>query len=243
MLVRRLLRSSLVLAAWAGIASADITPVFFHIDATNASGTASFDVMTADVAHDTTTGTYSWSTGPVALTSNGTTIATLTSAFVTIIGDPVIGISFSAVAGSSDTTFNITTGTLSFDELASATAVASAGITVTETDGNTAAVTGAGSGGNSYIAQYNGPTVFTSLISSVTSSDPFGSSTVSGITGPLALSAVGDITASYSFTVSANDQASSTSAYNVVPEPTSLLLLACGACGFLARKRVGLRLI
>jgi hypothetical protein len=237
MFVRNLLRSLPILAAVAGIASADLTPVFFHIDATNASGTASFDVMTVDVAHDTGTGTYSWSTGPVALTSGSNTIATLTSAFVTIIGDPIIGISFSAVAGSSDTTFHITTGTLSFDSLANASAVASAGITVTDSDGNTANVTGADSSGNSFDALYNGPTVFASLISGVSASAPFGSSTVSDINGPASLSNVGDLTVSYSFTVSANDQASSTSAFNVTPEPASLMMLVCGAAVFGLRHR------
>jgi hypothetical protein len=217
----------IVLAA-ASVAVADVTPVFFHIDATNASGTASFDVMTDTVSHNTGTGTYSWSTGPIVLANGNTPIATLTSAFVTIIGDPTIGMSFSVVAGSSDTTFNVTTGTLSYGALNPSTGVASAGMTVTESDGNTASITGAGAGGNSYSAFYNGSSIFTSLIPSVVTGVPFGSNTVSGITGPTAIGATTDMTVGYSFTVTANDQASSTSAYTITPEPASLALVAVG---------------
>ncbi|MBU0616913.1 MAG: PEP-CTERM sorting domain-containing protein, partial [Planctomycetes bacterium] len=127
-----------------------------------------------------------------------------------------------------------------------ATGHASASFTLTDFDAGSATLTGIGDTGGGYLAQYNG-----------WAGDPFGGP--QGTTfaeGIFAMSAgfletvtedfvhpetaigetVNDMSSLVSFTLSAQDLASGTSSYVIVPEPGALTLLALGAVALLRRR-------
>ncbi|MGE3182911.1 MAG: hypothetical protein AB7N71_14865 [Phycisphaerae bacterium] len=208
------------------------------VQASNASGTGSFSVG-VDQLTETAPGQYSFvQLTPIQIedTQSGDFVATLTNATLFLVPDPQIGIGFAVQAGSSDTVFTITSALLSFPALMNQTGEASAALTLTDVGGNGALLTGNGPSGNSYAAQYNGVvpggTTFASGISMLSS----GGSTAGAINvlPTLIAGSVTDMSAQFSFTLSANDLASGTSNYSITPEPATLSLLALG---FLALRR------
>jgi hypothetical protein len=154
-----------------------------------------------------------------------------------------VNVYFSVQANSSGETFDITTSTLSFPTLAPATAFATAAITLTsDTDGAT--VTGLFPGGKTYEARYNGSSVYANLVNGFT----IGPNTSSTLSERLPLVApatntipsVSSITAEFDFSLTANEQASGTSRFDVeqgVPEPATMSLLVMGGMALLARRK------
>jgi hypothetical protein len=133
---------------------------------------------------------------------------------------------------------------VSFAALADPVGYASAAITVTS-DSDGAVLTGQFSGNTAYQAKYNGSTVFSDLVSSITA--PVDDSVTGRDRSPVAgwaviPGSVNSIQSEFKFTLSAGDSASGTSRFEVVPEPSGLAALAVGLVsigGLLTRKRRG----
>lgn len=242
---------SFVTAAIAGAALvspavADISDIVLRIEATNEMGTAVFEGQLRD-GDFYPGGEYIWEshTPIMMLNQAGQVIATLNNARVRCVEDPVVQVNFSVSAGSLMTAFTINSPLLSFATIANATGRASAGVTATDTDGNGATVAAAGQAAL-YKSQYNGfvpaGTDFANLIVGPVVALPFDSETGSGsfpgggAFAPIA-NPVDDMSARFNFTLTANDEASGTSTYEIVPAPGALALLGLGGLAAARRRR------
>jgi hypothetical protein len=188
-------------------------------------------------------GQAQWSlpTSVVLVANNGAQLGTLKNLDIQTDADPYVNLHFSVEAGASDTTFDVSSAVVSFVPMLNPVGYASAGVTLTSDD-NGAPILGLFSG-DTYEARYNSTTVYTDLIpsfaapadQSVTNSDR---NPISG-NGPIS----GDVTSiqsEFDFTLSALEQASGTSRFeldaNTTPEPATLSLLALGGLAMLRRK-------
>jgi hypothetical protein len=166
-------------------------------------------------------------------------LATINSLSVSVDEDPAVSLVIGVTAGPSDTNFTITSSTVAFPTIALPQAFATAGITVTDNDSNGATVTGLFAGGKVYEARYDG-VAWADLIGQLTA-DVDSSNTESARrpgTGREAIPvSVSSIQSEYKFTLSANDSASGTSRFDVVPEPATLALLAAGLGAMLLKRR------
>ena len=154
--------------------------------------------------------------------------------------DPFVLLGFVFTAGPGPTAISISTG-FPIAPITNGLAFASAAITATEggalLDGAT--VTGAFSGVKAYEASYNlGTGIFADLVSPVVTVPGGGSNTLSERfpvpigSRTLVPGLVTDIQSTFSFTLSAFDQASGTSRFDIiVPEPSSIALAMCGLVG------------
>lgn len=242
-------RLTFVTAAIAGAALgtpavADISDIVLRIEASNEMGTAVFEGHLSDgTFYDG--GEYIWEsrTPIMMLNQAGQVIATLNNARVRCVEDPVVQVNFSVSAGSLMTSFTINSPLLSFGTIDNAVGRASAGVTVTDTDGDGATVAAAGQPAL-YLSQYNGfvpgGTLFADLISGPVMAAAFDSATANasspggGNFSPIG-DPVSDMSARYRFTLTANDEASGTSTYEIVPAPGTIALLGLG--GLLAARR------
>jgi hypothetical protein len=164
-------------------------------------------------------------------------LATLESATVTYINDPQVNMDFAVQAGTEDTEIKLASSLLSFPTIYDAEGVASAAYTVADLDGDGVTLTGIGDTGGAYLAQYNGwaafllGTTFAEVIETL-SADAWSTDSVSvdvPETGTLSIDdPVYDMSALAHFNLTANDLASGTTTYVIVPEPGSLLLLVLG---------------
>jgi hypothetical protein len=236
--------SALAVAAGASIASADLSPVVFRIEATNSVGTGAWQVA-LDPANFGADGTYRYALpGDIQIMSDGQEVATLTDVQLTYVQDPQVNMTFSVQSGGTATSFTITSGLLSFPGINPATGRASAGVTVTDLGGNGASMSNPG--GFLYRADYNGlvpgGTNFASLLSSPVSAGAFSTNSVSDSNpagpgfDPIAGTVV-DMSAQFSFTLSANDSASGTSTWIVIPSPGAAGILALAAAVGAGRRR------
>ncbi len=177
------------------------------------------------------------------------------------IADPVVTLNFLVTSGGA-TNYTVTSANLSFPAIPNAVGRASAAVTVTDFNGNGASLTGLHPGGKAYQAYYNDlantpatGTTFASLVSGISSSTRYSSSTVSESfpvvptfstvdeAGTL-LGSVVDMSAQFRFRTSAGDSASGTSTFIIsVPEPAGLILaLGCLLAvpwNFVHRRRQG----
>jgi hypothetical protein len=244
-----LLTALTVSGAIAGTASATLSGPILNIQATTASG------LTGSLQLDnpwgaTLTDSASWVLDhDVNIMSGDTVIAKLTAFQWSLdySADPAVVMFFGVQAGSSDTNITVTPATMSFSPITNGQAYASAGLTLTG-DENGAAATGLFSG-KCYQFRYNntgsGGTVFTNLVGSFTT--PINSTTTVSDRNPgfgrvVIPGSVGEIESEYHFTLSANDLASGTSRFDIipVPEPSGLLALCSGLAGlmgFAVRRR------
>ncbi len=214
----------------------EVSSIFFAIEVDSALGSESWAIASADVDYDPATNTWRWDDTAIQLGD----VATLDQANLIIVGDPQIAMGFALTAGTAETTVTITSAVLSFDPLVNPDGAASAGVTLTESGGDpTANLVGlAGNNGSTYAAYYNvAPgTVFAEFVPGLTTNTTISASDNTGGWVPIGAT-VSNMMAQYSFTLSAEDQASATSNYLIVPEPAGLALLALGAIGALARRR------
>jgi hypothetical protein len=228
--------ATLVAASAARADLADnLSDVVFEITATNAQGTATFQV-TQDMGTFFGTDIFMWNLGAAMdLVDPDTeqTIATLGGGSVSYVGDPIIGLGFSVSAGDSDTTFEISSGLLSFATLNNPQALVTTALTLTDGNANGGSLAGMGAGMTIGSWRYNGQapggTEFTSLTGMATV-DPGGSFDFNGDTGgflPID-GAVSDMSAIFTFDLTAGDQASLTSNYvmEALPAPAGLAVLA-----------------
>jgi MYXO-CTERM domain-containing protein len=240
--------AGLAALATGAAAMADISETVFVIQATNANGTATYvaDFNQGRMDH---AGTYQWQLPQsMALRSDsGVPIAMLNQAVIVGHNDPSVNLSFNVFSGAIETTFTITSATVSFASITGAEGRTSASVSITDLNGD--GVTMHNSGGNpgAFSAFYNGAppggTVFHDLFSSpittpiagntMTSAEDFpGGGSFANISG-----AVTSISSRFQFTLSPNDMASGTSVFTVqqVPTPGAMALLGLG--GLIAARR------
>lgn len=225
-------------------ASAQLSDPFITVRATNASGTGTFTVPLMDTMPGPNGSTvYSLAT-PFDIMDGPNVIASLTQLNSTV--RPLMGLqpntvtlSFTFFAGTSDTTFEVLSTVFSFDPIEDEAGRATAGITVTDSDGNGAQSTGA-FGGAHYRASYDGNT-FADLLANAVNAGA-GDSATDDDRSPLAgFTALGEnadsMTAAWHFTLSANDQVGVTSSFFIIPAPGALALLGVAGLTMARRNR------
>lgn len=229
----------------AGSATAGTIPAL-TIDASSTMGTGSFQV---DMDEGTTLpdGTFVWVLdGPTDIVDSGSgqTIAHILFGSIMLGASGNISHSFVLEAANADTHFILGSGLSPTATINNPMGRASAGVTLTDVDGNGANLTGMHAGGDLFQALYNNSSsVFTSLIggpfgfatafdSQATSDEyPAGAGNFAAFPGP-----VSQIGINWDFVLSANDSASGTSVFVVVPGPGAGLGFLVGA-GLLSGRR------
>lgn len=239
------------IGAFAGVAQGGISDPGVVFTATNAQGTGSLSIPLAQGA-PLPGGGWQWVLvgPPVNILGPGNVVlGTLTQASMTLRDTNVLAASsFAVTAGQSNTTFTLNSALVTFGSITNAQARASAGLTVTDNTGNGASVTGNRPGGAVFSAQYNGlapaGSTFADLIAGpLVEPGGFGSESTnqSFPAAPGAFSAiagsVGSVSTMWDFTVTANDQASGTSVFVLVPTPASLALLGMSGLVLGGRRR------
>lgn len=215
----------LTAAATAGIEGRAITIIAHNA----ADGAGMVTIREADGSWDSEHQNWTWnSTDPLEIrNSSGQVIGSLENCRFGFVADPVVTLFFDVQAGNALTSFTIASGVLSFPTITNGQAKATSAVTVTDNNGNGATMTGLQSGGNMYRAAYNGQpgTTFATLNGgpigvgawdSVANNEALGFQLVPG--------AVSSMWAEYSFKLSANDTASATSTFTLIPTPGALAL-------------------
>ncbi|RIK67067.1 MAG: hypothetical protein DCC65_07550 [Planctomycetota bacterium] len=168
--------------------------------------------------------------------SEGLVLGRLERLVLVVSGSPQVSLNFLVKAGASDTQFLIESELLSFTTIASATGRASAGITVTDLDGDGVHLQGAfGDSTRAYQSRINpgpGEMTFAELVENVVLG-PGGSITSHGIfpspvgvfsatsQAGLPLHSADSMQSAFEFTLSANDVAGGTSVFALtIPEPS-----------------------
>jgi hypothetical protein len=242
------------MALAAGSAQAGITDPGLTITATNANGTGTYQVFLSNGTWTTNSrgdDVWSWTSpaeGYQIFDDNFNVVADIPFMQCEMVSDPQVTVNFSVNATALSTHFAITTGLLTFPSGIGSGAIgrATAGVTVTDNDGDGASATG-GFGGFGYRANYNGTiptgTTFSNLLSGPVVAAADDSATLSdstvGYPGYVPIGgAVNSMQAKFDFTLSPNDSASGTSFYEIIPSPASLSFLAgAGLIGFARRRR------
>ena len=236
--IRPALRASvaaLAISAAAGVTSnarADLTntlsDVVFSVEVSSSLGTGMLEITQDMGVFNGDFTQFLWMLpGQISIMDGPNVIATLTGGNVFYDGDPAIAMGFSIVAGNADTTVNIVSGTLGVG-LTDPMGDASAGLTLTDGNGNGSSLTGLAGSGNAYRAAYNGSsTSFLEAVGALSTGDGGTDSNSDASSGGIG-GLVEDMSSQFSFVLSANDQASGTSSYSIVPAPAALAVLAGG---------------
>jgi hypothetical protein len=209
----------------------------FRVNATNDTGNGSFAVTWDQGTWDGFTWSYELDHS-VDLGAGQIQDATIVVAFGDRSGQTVT-LNFNVAAGGSNTVFDISSG-LAGVGYASAMGRATAAVSVTDTTGNGATLSP--DGASMYHAFYNGApgTEFAGLLGGAVNAGAFSTATGEaefpggGGYAPI-FGSVGDMSAQWTFAVSAFDLAAGTSVFNVIPAPGSVALL--GLAGLAARRR------
>lgn len=180
------------------------------------------------------------------IAKGGFQIGVLERANVRYVADPIVVLNFVVSSGGAAANFTVTSANLSFPGIANAMGRAQGGVSVTDFGGDGATLQGNFPSNNLYRAFYNDAgnvpatgTTFATLTPGVTAS-AFSGSTSSGAfpdnVGGFSstdqsggsLGTVTSMSSQWRFSVSANDSASGTSVYVIVPEPASVILSIMG---------------
>jgi hypothetical protein len=245
-----LTRPSVVAAAALALTSAvhaGITDPAMTVTASNSLGSGQFIVFLANGTWSSGGTVWEWQSGPGGydiFNSEFQVVAHVDNLYCKMVADPQVIVNFSVSANSSATNFSFTTGVLSFPTINTPFGRATAGITVTDNDSDGAALTGLHAGGNSYRANYNGAipggSTFANLVGSF-AAPVDDSATNSGAAPPVGYLAIGspvsDMQGKFDFQLSANDSASGTSFYEIIPAPASSLVLAGAGLAVIRRRR------
>lgn len=239
---KRAFGAAVAMMVIAGSASGEILGNALTIRASSSRGTGEYVVRVDDGQWDGDE--WFWgSSGRVNITdpNNGNVIASFDRGSLLYINDPQISLNWAVTAGQVDTEFTITSGVLDFDDIASADARATSAITLTESTGDTARLTGLQDGGSLYRANYNGAipggTVFTLLNDGPFSAGAFSSEVNNESFGFVNVGFAGNMQAQYSFRLTAGDQASATGTYVIIPAPAGASILALAGLATLRRRR------
>lgn len=235
----RRLSALLTLASVSLVASANLDGPAMKITATTSAGTGSWEIGFDAFQYDGKTDSFSWvSNGPTDIVSaSGQVLATINAANAYYQQDPIIALGFLATAGNSAVNFTVDSALLSFATINPAQAQASAGTSLTDVNGDGASLSS--TDGKLYRSYYNGfqNNVFAPLVGGSVAgpNDTVVTSQSVGFTG--VGTGVSDMSAGWKFTLSANDMASGTSRYEVVPEPVSLAVFGLAALALKRRKK------
>jgi hypothetical protein len=238
-----LLAGILCTVAYEGTARGALIGRAIHIEAVSGDVSGAIDVAFPPSPSDP----YTWSTlAPIEIRSNDNpadVLAWIDGLSVTYVEDPQVQLNFAVTAGTSATTFTISSATLNFPTIVNPQAFATAALTLTDGDSDGALLTGLFPGSTAYEARYGAATptaVFADLVSPITA--PADDSATGLQRLPMSgrvpiLGSVGSIESQFRFVLSANDSASGTSRFDVIPEiipePSTVVLLATGLAGML----------
>ncbi len=245
------------MAGWA--TAGTVSNSVFRIEASNADGSGFLEFYANELVYNSSTNAWDWNKGYTEILSGaGDTIAELDSATMSLMIDPTpdkpyrINLGFAVHAGGSETQFSIRSGLITFSTtldpnmLQSPTGGgrATASLGITDENGNGATLLAVGQTGiGAYRAHYNGwysgGTAFSTLVNMVSAgpggSGSGGQSYPSGSGYQSINVAVSDMSAGLGFTLTAQDSASGTTSYRILPEPAGLSLVALGL--LLVRRR------
>ena len=251
---RTVFTATLVSAVLGGaIANASISSTVFTIEATNASGTASYAASYDAGTWDPATMTYMWSLSqPMSMEGDqGRYVATLDSATLVIemTSTLQIGMNFGVAAGSSDTTFTIESALVDFNSVPASVAEGSfmAGGTVYDDSGSDGMwlyepnLDGTGAF-QAYFNQGAGSPdmLFSDLLAVVGSFDggmASGSQSYPGAGYNPFGTAINDMFVRADFVLTADDSAEGATTYVLAPEPTGLSLLLLGGLLYTGLRR------
>jgi hypothetical protein len=227
----------------ASVASSAVTALTIAADSTLGSGV--FEVTTDD-GTTLPDGTFIWSLdSPMDIVDSGTgeTIARLLFGSIMMSTAGTVSHSFVLQSAGVDTNFSLGSGLVNTGLLLNPEGRTSAGVTLTDTDGNGASLTGNMNGGMMFEAFYDDGAVFSNLLGGFGFGTAFGSQAIDGefpggdgnfaaFAGP-----VNEIGIAWDFTLSANDSAGGTSVFAVIPAPATGLGFLVGAGLFSSRRR------
>ena len=237
-----MIRSAFVVAlvGSAAVTQAGIIGDALVITASNSRGTSSFTVPAPAGGWSN----WTWNNGSrITMTDNlGRPIASLENLQLNFVSSPVVSVNFTAVAGNVDTAFTFASGLLSFaaTPFTNPLATASAGISVTDRNGNGASLVG-NYDGLAHRADSNGlvpgGNPFALFIPSFNVASPFGTEVRSGSQVGVIPGVVTSISSEFSFVLSANDSVAGTSVFQIVPTPGSLAMLGVAGLAIGRRRR------
>ncbi len=231
-----------------GTVQADMPDVVFEVTADAGPISVTIPILAEWGTYDPATQTWTFNLADSMdfEYEDGTILGTLSQFDVMIREDPEVNLNFAVQSGSSATHFHIASELFTFAPITNPIGTASAAMTVSDQDGTGAQLLGAGPNGGAYLAQYNGwagdpingpsGTTFHEGIVEI-DADPFLSADDSTNQDWTAIGeTVESMSALISFDLTANDLASGTSHFEIVPEPASIGLLALGAFALLRRR-------
>jgi hypothetical protein len=234
-LLARCICMGAVLALAAAHASADVNGNPLTITATTASGLTSSWTLTPSMGTWSNDG-QDWTFNSGAgwrreFWSGGEFLGGLDQLTVRFVADPEVHVNFSTFGGAVPATFTFSSALLSFAPISGGIATATAGITLADVDGNGAFMNPINPGDSMYQANFNGlvpaGTNYAAYFSSTKSAFPGNSDSANS--GPTVVPfAVSSMSAQFAFGLSANDLASGTSTFRLVPTPGVAGVLGLG---------------
>lgn len=232
---------------WTSAACAMFSDPFLRVSASSANGSGTFMVPLIDVTINPNGSAVYILPAPIDITDGPNTIATLTQ--ITAFARPLngalpntIGLAFTFRAGSADTEFIVDSPLFTINPIIEERANCTAGVSITDQNGDGVMFTGANGGGQAFRTAYNGVspggTEYCSIINNLVAG-PGGSNNMNmSVPGGGLFDPIGDVqdmSTRWHFVLSATDQVGVTSAFNVIPGPGTISLIALG--GLIAGRR------
>ncbi len=238
----------LVMAGAVGLAAsvASGADTALSIAANSSLGSGLFEVTMED-GTTLPDGTFIWSLdSPMDIVDSGSgeTIARLLFGSIMMSTAGTVSHSFVVQSAGVDTNFSLGSALVNTGLIQNPEGRTSAGITLTDNDGDGAMLTGNMNGGNMFEAFYDNGAVFANLLGgpfgfgtafdsrAMSDEYPGGDGNFAAFAGPL-----NEIGIAWDFTLSANDSAGGTSVFAVIPAPATGLGFLIGAGLFSGRRR------